>query len=379
MGHLRRNRKIACAIHNADKDAQIVLATGSDMADDFPPIPGLEIVRLPAVIKNPNGTYASPDPNEPFESLLSARSQLLRAAALELNPDVLITDKEPLGLQGELEESLADLRQTRKILGLRDVLDAPAKLRVEWDERGVFEKLPGLYDEIWIYGPDWFYSPLDGLDLAPDTARSCRHMGFLGTPDAVTEQSKIISLPDEYILVTAGGGEDGDGLMRQVLIARESGTKIEVPLVLLVGPLMPEAARKEIELRAARLDNVTVLLFDADPSTLMAGAKASVAMCGYNTFCEVLETDKPVLFVPRETPRQEQLIRAQRAAEFGAASVIRTSEADDPTRLSESINAIARAARPSESSSRRFVFDGLDQIGGRISEILHQRNLAAAQ
>ena len=44
---------------------------------------------------------------------------------------------------------------------------------------------------------------------------------------------------------------------------------------------------------------------------LIAGAKAVVAMGGYNTYCEILSFDKPALIVPRVAPREEQLIRAR--------------------------------------------------------------------
>lgn len=380
LGHLRRNRKIAQAMRAADKDAQIVLASGSDMAERFPPLPGVELVQLPPVTKNGDGSYASPDRKLSLDALLERRSKVLTQSVRDLAPDIFVADKEPLGLLGELNETLALLDGgTRKILGLRDVLDSPKKLRAEWEARGVIERLPDLYDEIWIYGPQWFHGPLDGLGLPQTVLASCRHVGFLGTPDPVGDTASSAAtneVPADYILVTAGGGEDGDGLMRMVLAACETGHPIDLPLVLLAGPLMSGAARSNIEERVKKLPNVQMLVFDADPSALIANASAVVAMCGYNTFCEVLEADKPVLFVPREAPRQEQLIRAQRAAELGAAMLIRSGDAADPMVLSNKINALLNAPRPS-SASRSFTFDGLDHIGRRVVEIKQQHDLVA--
>jgi predicted glycosyltransferase len=45
-------------------------------------------------------------------------------------------------------------------------------------------------------------------------------------------------------------------------------------------------------------------------------------MAGYNSVCEVLATDRPALLVPRTHPRTEQLVRAQRLAELGAADML---------------------------------------------------------
>ncbi len=68
---------------------------------------------------------------------------------------------------------------------------------------------------------------------------------------------------------------------------------------------------------------------------LIAGAKAVVAMGGYNTYCEILSFDKPALIVPRVAPREEQLIRAQRASELGLIEMLLPEEAEDPLRLAE--------------------------------------------
>jgi len=67
---------------------------------------------------------------------------------------------------------------------------------------------------------------------------------------------------------------------------------------------------------------VRTLTFDTRLENLMARAAGVVAMGGYNTFCEILSFDKPALIVPRTTPRLEQFIRAQRAAELGLAAML---------------------------------------------------------
>ena len=45
-------------------------------------------------------------------------------------------------------------------------------------------------------------------------------------------------------------------------------------------------------------------------------------MGGYNTYCEILSFDRPALIVPRVAPRQEQLIRAQRASALGLVDML---------------------------------------------------------
>jgi predicted glycosyltransferase len=45
-------------------------------------------------------------------------------------------------------------------------------------------------------------------------------------------------------------------------------------------------------------------------------------MGGYNTICEILASKTPALIVPRVTPRQEQLIRAERMKELGLVDML---------------------------------------------------------
>ena len=354
-----------------------MLATGSELAAEFSDISGMELVQLPSVTKQANGSYLSSDPTCSIEETISLRSSVLKRSVSQFRPGIFIADKEPLGLRGELEPTLNELdSQATKILGLRDILDDSEILRKEWNSRGVTDRIGDLYDEIWIYGPKWFHEPLAGLELTENVQRKCRYLGFLGSGRKAVETGQSKS-GDPHILVTAGGGEDGAGLMERVLAVCESGAKLEQKLVLLLGPLIDVADRERICSRAARFDNIEVVDFQSDPSQLLASAVAVVAMCGYNTFCEILEAKKPVLFVPRETPRKEQLIRASRAAELKAAELMRFEDAADASEFANRINALID--RPSRPRSPEFVFDGLEQLGARVSELVAQKNLAAAQ
>ena len=65
------------------------------------------------------------------------RQSIIRHTAETFQPDIFIVDKEPLGLRGEIEETLSYLktRGTTLVLGLREVMDAPHLLDAEWARR----------------------------------------------------------------------------------------------------------------------------------------------------------------------------------------------------------------------------------------------------
>ena len=86
--------------------------------------------------------------------------------------DLFIVDKEPLGLRGELQETLAIMkaRGTTLVLGLRDIMDEPTLLRREWKSRNLLPALEDFYDEIWVYGHEDFWDPLAEMDI-PNSVR----------------------------------------------------------------------------------------------------------------------------------------------------------------------------------------------------------------
>ena len=61
----------------------------------------------------------------------------------------------------------------------------------------------------------------------------------------------------------------------------------------------------------AEVYGIKTLPFHSRLEELMQAADLVISMGGYNTICEILSQQTPALIIPRETPRKEQLIRAQ--------------------------------------------------------------------
>jgi predicted glycosyltransferase len=150
------------------------------------------------------------------------------------------------------------------------------------------------------------------------------------------------------VLVTTGGGGDGEALIDWVLRAYEHDPLLPYPALLVLGPFMHSERQKEFMDRAARLRRVDAITFHGQLETLLARASAVVAMGGYNTFCEVLSLDKRALIVPRTEPRLEQYIRASRAAQLGLVSMLEDDGEYDPAVMAAALRALPRQHRPSE-------------------------------
>ena len=103
--------------------------------------------------------------------------------------------------------------------------------------------------------------------------------------------------------------------------------------------------------KSATIPFIEMIEFDNRMEELIAGAKAVVAIGGYNTYCEILSFDKPALIVPRVAPRQEQLIRAKRAAELGLIEMLLAEEAEDAVRFAAALKVLPDRDRPSRDTN----------------------------
>jgi len=301
------------------------------------------------------------------------RSSIIRHTAESFKPDIFIVDKEPMGLQGEIAGTLAYLKSqnTTLVLGLRDVLDSPHLLAAEWERKALIPKIDLTYDHIWVYGPEQFYNPMNGLDIPKTIRDRIEFVGFLKR-QALREELVTHKQQGDYILITTGGGGDGVELIRSVLAAYEYDNSLQHKTLVVLGPYMPGKARGEFIAKGEKLVNVEVVDFDARMEVLIAGAKAVVCMGGYNTFCEILSFDKRALVIPRTTPREEQLIRAQRAVELGMVEMLLPEDAENPVKMSAALKALPTRPKPSERAEMTKL-EGLNNISAIVGNLFKER------
>ena len=242
LGHLRRCRAIAHSLVDADPSLSVLILSGSPIIGSFDFRSRVDFVRIPGVIKLRNGEYVSLSLHIDIEETLAMRSSIIRHTAEIFDPDILIVDKEPLGLRGEVRPTLDLLRGrgTPLVLGLRDVMDDPGALESEWARKNAVPALRDYYDEIWVYGLPQICDPLEGLDLPASVRRRMVYTGYLRrTCPPASGAPQFDDLPDgKFLLVTPGGGGDGDGLIDWVLAAYEHDPGSLPPAVVVFGPFM---------------------------------------------------------------------------------------------------------------------------------------------
>ncbi|MGU3536662.1 glycosyltransferase family protein [Methylobacterium sp. A54F] len=368
LGHLRRSRAVANALA-AEGDVRALIVSGSAVVERFAFAPGVSALRIPAVTKRPDGGYASLDPAVPLRRTIAARGRLILEAAERFGPDLMIVDKEPTGLHGEILPVLERLsaRGTRLVLGLRDVLDDPGRLAPEWARKGACAAVRRFYDEVWVYGVRGIHEPIAALPLAAEIGDRLLYTGYLRreTPEPRPGRAEPAVAQGPFLLVTPGGGGDGDGLIDWVIAAYEADPGLPLPALIAFGPFMAPESRQGFLARIAREPRLSAITFDSEIELLMEKAAGVVAMGGYNTFCEVLSFDKPALLVPRTEPRLEQRIRAVAADGLGLARVLLEEDGRAPERMAAALRALPGQAPPSRVRLPGLL-DGLDVIAARV-------------
>lgn len=363
LGHLRRCRTIAHSLVEDYRGLNILIISGATIAGAFDYRARVDFVKIPSVIKLHNGDYTSLDRHIELDETLKMRQAIIRHTAETFKPDIFIVDKEPMGLRGEVEETLTYLKAhgTTLVLGLREVMDAPHLLEAEWKRRDTMRKIEQYYDTIWVYGPPDFYDPLTELEVPPAVRDRMNFVGFLQR-SVPREELPGHKPQGDYILVTTGGGGDGADLIHDVIHAYQQDPELTHNALIVLGPYMPVKKREKLIRKGSKIPYIKIIEFDNRMEELIAGAKGVVAMGGYNTYCEILSFDKPALIVPRIQPREEQLIRARRAAELGLVEMLLPDEAEDPLRLAAALKALPSRAPPSKSTANGLRLEGLVHI-----------------
>ncbi|HEY5979872.1 MAG TPA: glycosyltransferase [Microlunatus sp.] len=364
LGHTRRNIAVATSMINSWPGANAMMITGNPEATSLWLPPRTDVVTLPTVTKDTAGRYRSRTLNASLDSVVHMRSALIEAAVTSFAPDLLIVDKVPLGVAGELTPALRRLRaehDTKIVLGLREILDDPLSAVAEWARSGATETIEEFYDAVWIYGDRLVYDPIVEYGLPDSVADRCVFTGYLAA-DRFLETGGAATIPEPaaepYVLCTVGGGQDGAELARTFaatpLPAGHDG-------IVVCGPFMTEVDREAVHAAAEAMPQMTSVDFVPDLHRLIGGAAAVVSMAGYNSVCEVLATDRPALLVPRTAPRTEQLLRARRLADLGAADLL-PPERLDVRRLAEWTAAAVAGARPCAASRAGVDIDGLRRL-----------------
>jgi predicted glycosyltransferase len=337
LGHLRRTSSIAAELVRQHPDVAVLSVGDSRLGEFFAPTPNHEFVKLPSIVKITQGHWRPVALPLPFEDVSAVRRDLLRSIAASYRPDLFLVDHMPHGAVGELLPTLEVLRAQGAcvVLGLRDVLDAPAVIRERWGAEGAYQAMDDFYDRILVYGQRDVFDLAREYGFSPASRRRVACTGYVCTGERSRYGHRLRgellgSERDRRSLVVAmaGGGADAYPLMSAVVDAVPA-VHAQHPclIVLIAGPFMPVEQRREIQARARGLP-IRVRVTVSDALSYLEAADLVIAMAGYNTTMEILRSGVGSILVPRRGPSAEQRIRAHLFAQRGWIHTIDPDELD---------------------------------------------------
>ncbi len=318
LGHIRRT--MAIAGHLRASDVNVLILTGSPIAGRFSFPENVDFVRIPGMIKKTNDEYQSLSIRIDPEHAVNIRRSIILSTAKTFRPNLFLVDKEPLGLKKEVLPTLEWIQryspQTKTVLGLRDVMDDRETVRADWQSKDVYRHLDELYSEIWVYGRRSIYDAVQEYAIPDSVQEKVHFTGYLPRKVASDNTKQkvrkkfCVKEGEKMIVVTTGGGGDGYQVMDHYLAMYEAGFFKKGKSLLVTGPFMPLNKRRKLAKRG-RKHGIKVMPFYPRMEELIGAADLVVSMGGYNTMCEILSQKTPSLIIPRDTPRKEQLIRAE--------------------------------------------------------------------
>ncbi|MEQ1784485.1 MAG: glycosyltransferase, partial [Hyphomonadaceae bacterium] len=113
LGNIRRMLAISEALNESNPSISTLILSGSPMLHAFRMQRRIDYVKLPCLARDLAGNYGVKHLDLDYQTALRLRSSLCMSAAIEFEPDVVLVDKKPLGVDREFQAAL-DMMSARQ-------------------------------------------------------------------------------------------------------------------------------------------------------------------------------------------------------------------------------------------------------------------------
>ncbi|HEX6362456.1 MAG TPA: glycosyltransferase [Albitalea sp.] len=387
LGNIRRMLEVARHLVQSSPDVSVLVITGSPMLHAFRIPPRIDYVKLPCLARNVEGRYGAKFLDLSLDATVRLRANLIKSAVADFRPDLILVDKKPFGVEDELSGALADLpageARPKLVLLLRDILDSPEATTRVWRKNGCFEAIEAYYDQVLVVGEPEIFDLRREYRFPPFAAAKVAFCGYIGRQAGKRTRADVrrelgVRDGEPLVLVTPGGGEDGQALVQAALAGLAQLPAKRRPRTHVVcGPEMGDAPRAAVHRAAAGLAQVSVQDFSDDMMSLMAAADVVVAMGGYNTVCELLTLGRRAVLVPRVKPGLEQFIRAERMSAAGLVHMLHPEQLTPGTLMDAVQGELAALGTPT-AHARLHALDGLERTTAAILALIGLAPASAA-
>lgn len=384
LGNICRMLAICHHLLDTIPNLSILVLSGSPMLHSFRLPAGLDYLKLPCLHRDENGDLSAKYLKLDMKQTVKLRCNLIRIAALNFRPDVVLVDKKPFGLQDELKKTIETLRivtpATKWVLLLRDILDAPTKTVAEWHSLDSYRAIEQFYHQVLVVGTPEVFETCAEYQFSPQMLSKSLYCGYIRRQQARKHSELLrrelnLAPGERCVLVTAGGGEDGYPLIHAYLEGLATlPVDYQLKSLVVCGPEMSTKERATLFQMAAQHPQVIISEFTDDLMSYIEVADTVVAMGGYNTFCEILSAQKPSIIVPRVKPTEEQVIRARKMAELGLLEMIHPTELTPAVLIDKLLHQLNNPSYYT-SNIKKVDLDALPRITQSIATAIPQQSV----
>jgi predicted glycosyltransferase len=378
LGNIRRMLVIAQSLVEPDPNTSVLILSGSPMLHAFRIPPQIDYIKLPCLTRTMKGDYEAKFLDLDNGQITRLRSNLIKSSIVDFDPDLILVDKKPFGVDDELAGALEELQRqnhrAKLVLLLRDILDTPESTIKVWLKNDYHGAIQAYYDQVLVVGSPEIFDLRKEYEFPAQSHDKVRFCGYIAREGGRTSRQQVrqhYGFGDErLVLVTPGGGEDGYQLLRCYLQGVQAQNHHETTKTLVIcGPEMIETQRNHIAALVEQCPNVVLQNFTDDMMACMDAADLVISMGGYNTVCELLTLRKRAIVIPRVMPVKEQWIRAERMAKLGLLRTIHPHEMN-PQMLMETVQEELDKTNIIPSSPYKINLNGLSGVCSSINELM---------
>lgn len=347
IGHLTRSFALAAALRER---FHVVFLNGGRLPPGVPVPEGIERIDLPPLGMDDGHTLVSRGDQIDVAAVKAERRALIDAAVGRTQPALLLVELFPFGRKKFADEILPLIRSARRqprparvVCSLRDILVDARRDQQHHDDRAQW-LCDRYFDAVLVHADPAFARLEDSFHPRRPLRTPVLYSGYV-VPRRAAE---AIPARGPHLLASAGGGIVGEALFRCAIEARAL-LREPLPLRLIAGPFLPEAAWLGLQQLARGVPGVELVRHVGDMVAEMRRARASLSQCGYNSALDLVGAAVPALVVPYETAGEnEQRVRAERLAALGALQLLPAAELDAP-RLAQALQRLL-AFQPSAAA-----------------------------
>ena len=385
IGHLKRAATLVDAMTRAG--LEVTLVSGGL------PVPGLNI-NAARVVQLPPASTADAS----FKQLLDAsgrpideawkarRREALLGAWNEARPHAMVVELYPFGrrqMRFELDPLLvaASTASPRPVIvsSVRDVLGGsgdPARQAMQLE---VFNR---YFDHLLVHGDPALIPFERTFGPAAQLGASLHYTGYVVNMPSMAARDELVNSAGfagtNEVLVSAGGGAVGAGLLSAAIRARPLTRAAGLTWRILAGVNMPAAEFSALQVLSRDTGEGRVILERSrdDFTQLLGRCAVSVSQGGYNTLMETLQARARTVVVPFAAGNEtEQTLRVELLQQRGVLEWVRESELT-PQVLAAAIDRAMLKERPQRvpvdldgaSKSAQWLVEWTQTVGKRVSD-----------